>query len=183
MSEETPKELWDSDGSKWVKNSSGTYQHSYSGLLGELKFTVEEMNERWGPLFLDQRREEPYRLEPDKEEAMSSEIKVGDKVRINAEGTVLEVSSFGDLKVSHSDGYDVSWFHSRSVEKIKPPVEVFKPGDRVRLKSDSDCEFTLADSGFLAHWSSGQVDWISSPTSIFTSKGFTLVYRPEDTDK
>lgn len=78
----------------------------------------------------------------------------GERVRVVLEGDVADdVNSIGFSLEQETGGFfPIMWDDSSvvSIEKIEPPVEVFKPGDRVRSKA-SGAEFTLGEDGYLAH--------------------------------
>lgn len=58
---------------------------------------------------------------------------VGDRVRIVIEGDVRSVDSNGDF-YTKDNCFEPGQDTIVSIEKVKPPVEVFKPGDVVRHK-------------------------------------------------
>lgn len=75
--------------------------------------------------------------------------KAGDHVRVTLEGRVTTASSWF-FEVECSDGR-FNRFSEKAditVEKIEPPVEVFKPGEVIRHKG-SGVVLALAEVGFL----------------------------------
>jgi hypothetical protein len=106
--------------------------------------------------------------------------KKGDRVRVVLEGEVGWVggSHFefvnGADYIGHKDGKNTV-----SIEKIEPPVEVFKPGDVVRHKGNEDGHwFAIAEDGWLIvgpgwrikhHFTKGD------PSKEFTSDVFEKV--------
>lgn len=60
------------------------------------------------------------------------DIKKGDRVKVTIEG---EVSYVGETWLTINHNHDVAYKEPGAmVEKIEPPVEVFKPGDVVRVR-------------------------------------------------
>lgn len=110
-----------------------------------------------------------------------AEIKYGDYVRITIEGPWLD-DGYGTTEEIKAIGL---WGEVAGdtvmVEKIDPPVEVFKPGDRLRRKGFGDYEITLGDKGYLQHHvtSTGRVRYHKYSDSTnpewFTSQRFEKV--------
>lgn len=116
---------------------------------------------------------------------MGTDIKAGDRVRVVIEGVVSSAHDTGKFRVSvggdegHDEGGSFAWVHpdTATVEKIEPPVEVFKPGDRVRHRH-SEFEVTVGEDGYLLHHTTGDHSWFPKrydPTQ-FTSKWYDRVY-------
>ena len=80
----------------------------------------------------------------------------GDRVRVVLEGEVNyvepSVGSYFDLDTGDTTTIYPRSAATKSVEKLDPAVEVFKPGDVVRAKSYGDV-FTLGKEGYIAHLS------------------------------
>ena len=76
--------------------------------------------------------------------------KEGDRVRVVLEGTVTGVNSgYGWFNLRTDGGLGYAGIHDDgSVEKIEPPVEVFKPGDVVRDKATSTVR-ALGENGYV----------------------------------
>lgn len=96
----------------------------------------------------------------------------GDRVRVVLEGEVKHVYSDGDLHIESAKYYktEVPREGIISIEKIEPPVEVFKPGDVVRGKVFGHV-FTIADDGYVSH-STGA---FRPGYNEFTSRGYEKV--------
>ena len=77
----------------------------------------------------------------------------GDRVRVVYEGEAQDPDDLG-FSISEEGLGSVPFFFADaglvSVEKIEPPVEVFKPGDVVRGKVFGHV-FTIADDGYVSH--------------------------------
>lgn len=96
-----------------------------------------------------------------------SEFKVGDKVRVTLEGAVKNVLSSGKVHV----GYDAQYLFihdPEDVEKIEPPVEVFKPGDVVRDKCDG------VDRLIVGNYDGSVRGWVNLSTNHFYEGNFTF---------
>lgn len=109
-----------------------------------------------------------------------SEIKVGDRVKVTFDGAVTHVDDSGTSCLVERGGGSmpiVTWIPTGAVEKIEPPVEVFKIGDRVRAIDSPDIEFTIGTDGYLAHFKD-RTEWKAWP-GLFTSDEYSLAYRPE----
>lgn len=110
-----------------------------------------------------------------------SRIKVGDHYKITIEGKWQGqyATSTAELAGMVLDGgFDPDETDEVSVEKIEPPVETFKPGDRLRRKAFGGYEITLADEGYLQHLSSGVSFHNYTPSSspeFFNSEKFERV--------
>lgn len=74
-----------------------------------------------------------------------TDIKKGDRVRVTFESVASEVSSVG-LNLHNGHTFVNIKQEGVTVEKIEPPVEVFKPGDVVR---NSAWTYALGTDGFL----------------------------------
>lgn len=108
--------------------------------------------------------------------AYMGNLKRGDRVRVTIEGEVEFGSSFGvDLEVG--DGVvhlrEGTW-RGVEFEKIEPPVEVFKPGDRIRHR-DIGFEVTIGDTGYLVHHTTGNHSWRPWRNEPFTSELYERV--------
>lgn len=110
---------------------------------------------------------------------MSREFKVGDRVRVTLEGTV---ESLSDRDLCVGRGWAEQSIiarhpneHTITIEKIEPPVEVFKPGDVVRHKKHRSFRYTLGGGGYFSHQ---LLTWVSSATQ-FTSEDYELVILVE----
>lgn len=107
---------------------------------------------------------------------------VGDRVRVvmefdaTADGSDCICTNGGPVALEYLDSPIVV-----SVEKIEPPVEVFKPGDRLRRLEGWNYEITLGDEGFFQHFNTGKVSFYrydgSSGAKSFTSERYELVTR------
>lgn len=110
-----------------------------------------------------------------------SDIKQGDYVRITIEGPwVGDDTTDGE----QFDG-DVQEYVNEPTDrvfltKIEPPVEVFKPGDRLRRNGFGGYEITLGTQGYLQHFPlSGEscyTEYGADPDDFFNSKNFEKVY-------
>ena len=107
----------------------------------------------------------------------------GDRVRVVLEGEVAYVSG-GDFEVGapfESNYIRLGTEHVVSVEKLEPPVTVFKPGDRLRSTGHGIYEVTLGDSGYLQHYSEaagGGVEYYGyagNEREVFTSENYELL--------
>lgn len=86
---------------------------------------------------------------------MSEKLKTGDYVRITIEGE-FRAKDLSHLKETGTYAPDErNWelltneTDTIVVEKIEPPVEVFKPGDRVRDKVATDYHFLVLNKGYV----------------------------------
>ena len=106
-------------------------------------------------------------------------VKKGDRVRVVLEGEVASVHGQDVLIDSGSRlKHVVVEDHVVSIEVLKPPVERFKPGDRLRRKDfEPGYEITLADEGYLQHFSNGTVHYFSHRSDVFNSDSYELVVR------
>jgi hypothetical protein len=114
---------------------------------------------------------------------VSDKIQVGDRVRLTIEGAVEKVWS----ELDHTDhgltidgevygSSKVERCHVEVIEKAKPPVVTFQPGDRLRRKHwPNPYEVTLGDDGYLHHCS-GRVTY----SQYGGERGF---FNPENFDK
>ena len=77
--------------------------------------------------------------------------KKGDRVRVVLEGEVDQVNSDGSARVSTGKYFTFAWVDpgAATIEKIEPPVEVFRPGDVVRHKTAGRFTFALGKFGYL----------------------------------
>jgi len=100
--------------------------------------------------------------------------KEGDYVRVVLEGQV-EYLTGGDSFMLNTNGIYPDQEHVVSVEKIEPPVEVFKPGDVVRSK-DAGVVRALGDRGYVIVKSAFRHDnglFVSYDTTGLRSSDFT----------
>lgn len=113
-------------------------------------------------------------------------IQPGDYVRVTIEGTYEGGDGFITPGVHKDDERDWEYASGEgdtvTVEKVEPPVVVFKPGDRIRRKLtngwDIPYEITVADEGYLQHHSGGRVVWRGTRLE-FTSEDFEKVHLAE----
>ena len=79
----------------------------------------------------------------------------GDRVRVVLEGEVRATNGMY-TNVQNDEGEWLAEFKHElvPVEKIEPPVTIFKPGDRIRALGGGN-EYTLADAGYVSHGSAG----------------------------
>lgn len=97
----------------------------------------------------------------------------GERVRVVLEGEVTYLARHG---FSVGDGTANNYItahaeHVVSVEKIEPPVEVFKKGDTVRSLNSHSYVFTIGRDGYFDHYNG-----IFNPNSPpFTSRYFERV--------
>ena len=83
---------------------------------------------------------------------MSETLKTGDRIRVTIEG---EYTSGEHIKYPGTYGperlFEVmsSGRDTVTVEKIEPPVVVFKPGDRVRDKAATADHFLVLNKGYV----------------------------------
>lgn len=101
-----------------------------------------------------------------------SDFRVGDRVRVTMEGVVRAAN---EVFVSVNDD-EGKWlgevnYLKNSVEKIEPPVEVFKPGDVVRHK-ETQTLYLITEHGGSVSLGDGRV----YSRSASPSKGFTSEY-------
>lgn len=118
-----------------------------------------------------------------------SDIKAGDRIKVTKEFEVTvryAARSYQGFDVTYDDGstspsINVGRDGVVRVEKIEPPVEVFKPGDRLRRKGwgDAAFEITLSEDGYLQHFVTGRTAYYAydanNPTE-FSSKDYEKVY-------
>lgn len=121
-----------------------------------------------------------------------ADFKHGDRVRVTFEGTwdYDPTSVWGaSAGVNVGGGYKLYERHTldraRAIERIEPPVEVFKPGDRLRPTSNGiPCEITLGSDGYLQHFIGrpGGVwfyEYVANERESFNSTRYEKVY-PSD---
>lgn len=104
----------------------------------------------------------------------------GDRVRVVYEGVVGDADTLGFL--IREEGKDtVPFFFSDaglvSVEKIKPPAEVFGPGDVVRDKATGSL-YSIGHDGYLSHQTHGFYEWYPGGAcrpNYFDSRGYEKV--------
>lgn len=96
----------------------------------------------------------------------------GDRVRVVLEDEVRGVESDGFVVGDAADANYIqpSAEHVVSIEKIEPPVEVFKPGDVVRAKWNDSFLYSLGRDGYFSHSSAL---WFPYENSITQEKDFT----------
>lgn len=104
----------------------------------------------------------------------------GDRVRVTIEGEVSYASSDGpwfDLRDKHDLVASVRHSGDASIEKIEPPVTVFKPGDVVRDLLNKNSIFALGHRQYLAIGSANQIAtaYPYDTDDDFTSDGYELV--------
>lgn len=102
----------------------------------------------------------------------------GDRVRVVMEGEVTWTSSeSGRFTLESQNTVLPRAEHVVSIEKLEPPVRVFKPGDRLRRKSGAPYEITLTDTGYVQHVSNhnGHHDYSDTDEEWFNSDNFELV--------
>lgn len=104
----------------------------------------------------------------------------GDRVRVTFEAEVEQVYSDGDLRFDLVDGYSTEIPHEGtfSIEKLEPPVEMFKPGDVVRWHFDPPWRVVaLGRTGYveLPRGAEGKYDNLSGGVGWFTSERYEKV--------
>ena len=112
---------------------------------------------------------------------MSSDIQVGDKVRLVLEDTVTSVGRKGrvyfNLDVEGEADWEVGYRDSDpgvvSIEVIEKAIVTFKPGDVVRSKVVPRFLYTVGEGGYLSH--SEGYRWYGDPADPFTSDYYELV--------
>lgn len=105
------------------------------------------------------------------------DIKVGDHYRVILEGpwegdtptTTEEIASL----LRHDD-YLITESDKVKVEKIEPPVEVFKPGDLVRDKEEG-WVFAIGEGGYLRTDDRYGARAFQQSGHVFTSKNYEKV--------
>jgi hypothetical protein len=78
--------------------------------------------------------------------------KVGDRIRVTFEDVVIDTSDGIELANSHYADlfvFDLDEPTLVSVEKIEPPVEVFKPGDVVTRPRSGGHPIMLLETGYV----------------------------------
>lgn len=105
---------------------------------------------------------------------MSKELKKGDRVRVTFEAEVLRAGQdHTDLPVLTDDGFELFLTATDVVEKIEPPVTVFKPGDVVRDKRNGTVRALSTRGWVCINEYPGQ--FTSGSISNFTSEHYELV--------
>lgn len=128
-------------------------------------------------------------------------LRVGDRVNVTAERTVTEKAQDAKvvwvsdddsgIRIEDANGkreyvlyrsggandgtYSTGTFRNAplvSVEKIEPPVEVFKAGDTVRSKGSPNFIFTVGRYGYLDHMNG---IWNANPEQKFDSRYYEKV--------
>ena len=95
----------------------------------------------------------------------------GDRVRVVLEGKVLGTDKNGFSLGAYDGNFIIPGAeHVVSIEKIEPPVEVFKPGDVVRAKWNDGFLYSLGRDGYFSHSSAL---WFPYEDSITQAKDFT----------
>lgn len=122
---------------------------------------------------------------------MGTDIKVGDRVRVVIEDEVVRCDGGTIYLKNDVPGEDADmWFASGdpnvvSVEKIEPPVEVFKPGDFVKSKDGVARVYYITQNGYVmishplapgASWPHYEFDHSEDP---FDSTEYTKVEMVE----
>lgn len=115
---------------------------------------------------------------------MSADYKprTGDRVRVVLEGEANGVGSSGFVI---GESYDDNFIafgakHVVSIEKIEPPVTVFKPGQTVRLRSRSGLPpltYSIGNGGYYSHHGKKWFTHEEARTheGYFTSRQYELV--------
>lgn len=108
-----------------------------------------------------------------------ADIKKGDRVKVTIEGEVANTTTH-DYVVGIGGHNAVFARNPRdytvTVEKIEPPVEVFKPGDVVRDKGVPDFLYSIGPSGYTQLSDGSHFKWDSCLGSDhFTSREFEKV--------
>lgn len=102
----------------------------------------------------------------------------GDRVRVVLEGEVDSTFANGDFDLGRSIGWTNSIRPTDetvvSIEKIEPPVEVFKPGDVVRSKANPGLLYSIGRDGYLSHSLHEFFGWY--PTGATHREAFTSRY-------
>lgn len=103
---------------------------------------------------------------------MSTDIQVGDRVRVVIEDSVATVSEefVGTGKYLFPTAGD----EVISMEKVTPPPITFVAGDRVRSLESSGCEYTVGVNGFYDHTTNRVVP----REVVFTSANYEKVEVP-----
>lgn len=82
-----------------------------------------------------------------------ADVKKGDRVKVTIEGEVTDVQATGDVVLGgHSPSNAIfrqggNGRYTATVEKIEPPVEVFRDGDLIRAKESPDMVIVLTGDG------------------------------------
>lgn len=114
---------------------------------------------------------------------MSYQPKKGDRVRIVIEGPWLYTDETDVEYTARTKGIVVADDDTFSIEKIEPPVTVFKSGDRIRrigagYEPGMGYQVTLGDEGYLQHFTVGGSDYCEyTGTEEFTSDFYELVHE------
>lgn len=108
------------------------------------------------------------------------DIKPGDYVRITIEGPWYDDDYRTTEQIASIREYEAYPADKVTVEKVEPPVEVFKPGDRLRRTDFGGYEITLGTQGYLQHpplsGESRYTEYGADPDDFFNSKNFEKVY-------
>lgn len=105
----------------------------------------------------------------------------GDRVRVVLEGEIKGVYSDGDLRIESVEHYSSDLAHEGivSIEKIEPPVEVFKPGDVVRSKEHPSLRYVIGCDGYFSFQGNDFRDHAESfLEDAFTSERYERVTLP-----
>ena len=104
----------------------------------------------------------------------------GDRVRVVLEGEVTSTHRGGDSFVVGAFGeaneIAASAEHVISIEKLEPPVTVFKPGDTVRNKKLHEFIYTVAENGYYDHYAACV---FTDGEESFTSETYELILFAE----
>jgi hypothetical protein len=107
----------------------------------------------------------------------------GDRVRVVVEGEVEWVTHYAD-GVFDLDGGAVGIHpHHKnvvSIEKVEPPVEVFKPGDVVRHKAQGSVRALASDGYVRLDGEPGKFYWYNALSGPERSLRPAVSYRLED---
>lgn len=98
-------------------------------------------------------------------------LKVGDRVRITLESEITYFDREGDWVDAANNTFRRNQKDVVSVEKLEPPVEVFGPGDVVRLKALPRYTFHIGRGGYLDRFHNS---WRAGAAS-FTSEAYDRV--------
>lgn len=110
---------------------------------------------------------------------MSEVVRSGDYVRVTIEGYHTNAHPLVEYGTHAGDErnweYESTDSDTVTIEKLEPPVEVFKPGDRLRRKGLGNYEITLGDEGYLQHLASGRTVYAkygADAPDFFNSENF-----------
>ena len=99
----------------------------------------------------------------------------GDRVRVVLEGVADDIR-YERFRIGGGTLFaniiDPNKDHVVSVEKLEPPVTVFKPGDTVRNKKLHEYIYTVAENGYYDHYAACV---FTDGEELFTSRDYELV--------